>query len=194
MNALRFSTLALLLLIPSLAGAERIYQLVDYPELQNGYTLSGTITTTDEAPDDGMLAVEEIVDWEWASTGPAVDVAVTMDLHSSVFASNISITHTAIALPLDSSASLRHTGSSSPIALQDRILRWVTYRRTSGYISYYTVAYPGFDEIVPFWRADIDCPEGDYWVVAKYVPEPAASLLIVVSFPALVVLVERRST
>ncbi|MCA9239635.1 MAG: hypothetical protein KDA37_05525, partial [Planctomycetales bacterium] len=63
-----------LLLAAASAHAERIYRLVDYPDLQNGHTLSGTITTTDDAPDDGLLHAGEIVAWEWSSTGPSVGV------------------------------------------------------------------------------------------------------------------------
>lgn len=45
--------------------AARIYNIVDYPDLQNGHTVSGTITVSDSAPEDGLLTTEEILDWEW---------------------------------------------------------------------------------------------------------------------------------
>ena len=54
-----------LLLSPGSSKAARIYSLVNYPDLQNGHTLKGTITTTDDAPEDGLLDVAEILDWEW---------------------------------------------------------------------------------------------------------------------------------
>ena len=65
MNRKLLFLLVLGLIAPSTAHSAQIYSLVDYPDLQNGYTVSGTITTAAGAPDDGLLAEEEILDWQW---------------------------------------------------------------------------------------------------------------------------------
>ncbi|MGL4512518.1 MAG: hypothetical protein ACRCT8_05455 [Lacipirellulaceae bacterium] len=53
-------------------SAALLYQLIDYPALQNGYSLSGTIEVSDDAATDGTLTAEEILDWRWRAEGPLV--------------------------------------------------------------------------------------------------------------------------
>ena len=52
------------------APADLIYTLENYPSFQDGHQLSGIITTTSTAPDDGFLQSAEIVDWSFTVTGP----------------------------------------------------------------------------------------------------------------------------
>lgn len=52
------------MLFPSLAYGEVIYNFMNYPNDQGGHTLSGSLTTVGTAADDGLLAVNEIVSWQ----------------------------------------------------------------------------------------------------------------------------------
>ena len=70
MNSHTFvARLFLFLFFGSVASA-RTYELQNYPTEQGGHTLSGFVTTTDDAADDGLLMVDEIVDWEFSVAGP----------------------------------------------------------------------------------------------------------------------------
>ena len=48
--------------------ADVIYEIVDYPEEQNGWTLSGTISVLDTAKDDSLLDGAEITEWDWTAS------------------------------------------------------------------------------------------------------------------------------
>ena len=47
----------------SIVQADLLYRFEDYPGIQDGHTLSGTIRTYESAPDDGLLQTDEITDW-----------------------------------------------------------------------------------------------------------------------------------
>ena len=46
----------------------QVYEFNNYPAEQSGSTLTGTITVSDTAPDDGLLSVGEILAWEFTMT------------------------------------------------------------------------------------------------------------------------------
>lgn len=71
LHIIRLSCMALVLgALGSVSQASLIYSFEDYANFQNGHTLSGTITTTDSAPDDGLLVSAEILDWSFSVIGP----------------------------------------------------------------------------------------------------------------------------
>lgn len=92
-------------------SAARIYQIVDYPEFQQGYSLRGTITTTDNAHQDGTLDGEEILNWHWAVDGPQA-FAFSSGAGSSLDFQGIGITDDAILLPQTAIASAYLRGTS----------------------------------------------------------------------------------
>ena len=61
----RAVTLLTLLTLPPAVLADSIYIIKDYPELQNGWTLSGTITTDGRL---GPIGPNDITSWEWTVT------------------------------------------------------------------------------------------------------------------------------
>lgn len=163
------------------AHAARIYSLVDYPDLQNGHTLSGTITTTDDAPDDGLLVTEEILDWEWDIDGPNVLSASLAPGSTDTFAHGISISTRTIELPFATPADLRlwqrNTGSRGGSV---DALRWsVVFDNAIGVYSSNNVAgFLGGDVPTTFWLTTLSSPSNSGWVIATVIPEPGTQSLV----------------
>ena len=171
------------LLAASVAQADRVYQFVDYPDLQNGYTVAGTITTTDTAPDDSRLSEEEILDWQWSITGPN---NFQRSFHPDGFinALNVTVSPEHIGLPLHSTSSFSLSappnvvGSSRP----NVFLHWLTFlcsESEDSCISRYTFGFSGRDAVIPYWRSDIP-HETSTWTIAMAVPEPSSLLTVVI--------------
>lgn len=161
-------------------AAARIYKLVDYPALQNGYTLNGTITVADTATDDSVLAVSEVLSWNWRVSGAG-------QLHASGNSppqiNSIVVTENAILFPLEAVA------NDAILRLRDPTLTGRTPQPT-------LLWYHGFDdeigELVPTftagsatdvfveaWSSRLVNNGAPYLVVARYVPEPATSMLTI---------------
>jgi len=56
---------AMMVLVPQMAAADIMYNLVSYPADQNGYALSGHITTNGKI---GPLSVSDILSWSYQAT------------------------------------------------------------------------------------------------------------------------------
>jgi len=69
--------------LPQASRASMIYDIVDYPGLENGWTLSGTITTDGTI---GTLSASDITAWSWTLTNGATtdnwNSGVTGGLHA----------------------------------------------------------------------------------------------------------------
>lgn len=160
--------------------AERVYRLVDYPHIQQTggpggllHHLSGTITTTDSAPDDGLLDAEEIVAWEWASTyWDHRPLEGDHQTHPRVRATGVSITPRSISFPLDAPARF-------DLESYFNTLQWNTRVRIMDdapvFSSSYFLAEVGFDGYAIYWAADLASAGADSWVIATAVPEPATT-------------------
>ncbi len=189
--------IAILLLFFEVAHADRVYQLVDYPAVQNGYSLSGSITTTDDAPADGKLALNEVIDWQYHIRGP-VNLSATLG-PNPIFPSfpttdieNISISSQAIELPLVVESQI--VSYFSPIDFFDGDAGWnyvalvwktgLDDERVSGT----RVTTEAFTSEDPLWSVEINVGSSP-WVIATYVPEPAS---IVFGLIAAVVLGSHR--
>lgn len=171
------------------AHAERVYHLVDYPALQNGHTLSGTITTTDDAPADGILKTAEILDWHWSITGqnpysayynPSPPTGLTTNL-----AQNIAISASIIGLPMDAAARLylnHFPMTGAPPGSIELFLSWQTFLNNQGtYASSSALQYPARDTQIPIWTSFLTSPS-NIWLVAVAIPEPSIfiSLLLLI--------------
>jgi hypothetical protein len=85
--------LAVVTLAPREVTAGFVYHVVNYPTLQNGYTVTGTITTS---VDTGTaLPTSVITDWNITITGPAITFTITKP--SSIMG-QIDLTPTAITV------------------------------------------------------------------------------------------------
>ena len=167
------------------ASAARIYQLVNYPDLQNGHTLTGTITTTDDAPDDGLLVAAEILGWEWSVSGanslagsytpPPGPQSVNADVHM------ITISTETIELPLLTNASLQlrqppiapGRGSPAPAMLWGH-----TFDVTSGTVQPKNIAGFGAGDVFEaFWSTNLANADVSSWIIATAIPEPSSLIL-----------------
>ena len=182
---LAFAALLVLSTCSGTVDAARIYSLVDYPDLQNGHTLTGTITVTDDAPDDGLLSLPEIVDWHWLVTGPNTPTHATFDqarydpgaATPSTAVDGILITQSAIELPVgvDAEVALWQTvreGRGARI-----ILQWgnAIGSAEGQYLTHY---FAGYMTDVPhaYWSGSFDRSVVGTWTIARAIPEPPMRL------------------
>ena len=183
-------------LVPITSYAERIYHFVDYPLLQAGHTLQGTITTTDDAPSDAILETEEILAWQWSVMGPNVRFSVmpgedtftaTHDGHTEngTVATGVSISPTAIELPLATSENSnlaelllwRFTpGGRGSFGYR---LGWSTkfFDDGRGQHNHYRASNQRGDVINLFWAGSFSSSEDSNLLLAIAVPEPSTSAL-----------------
>jgi hypothetical protein len=173
-------------------NAARVYQIIDYPLLQEGHTLTGTITTTDDAPLDSLLQTDEILAWQWSIMGPRVRyglppgedtfTATHLDLEdSSTVSTGVRISNRAIELPLATAESPEWAelllGRSGPDArgADTRRLRWSTayIDDERGQSNWYAAIVMFGDAGFGFWISMADSPGDPSWLLAKAIPEPS---------------------
>jgi len=105
-TTLRAMTLfTLLTLPPAVLAGSMTYDIQNYPTDQNGWTLSGAITTDGKT---GVLAPSDILSWTWTITGGRLDEVVepippiivnSTDEGAGINATNLEATPTQILLP-----------------------------------------------------------------------------------------------
>jgi hypothetical protein len=189
------SVCSLLLLTCATARADRVYKLVDYPANQMGHTLNGTITTTDDAPNDSLLDMAEILSWQWNISGPNSFAAnSTQFLNNSSQAFGVRITPSSIALPV---ANLSNPGPfrlslarSTPISRGDfgHSLSWHSVNTPSaGTMNHSYSGRMDGDALQSYWHGPATFPSSSGWIVAIAIPEPTTSLLIAFVMPAVFV-------
>jgi len=169
------------------ADAARIYQLVNYPDLQNGHTLSGTITTTDDAPDDSLLEEHEVLAWQWDITGPnnhSASHEPPPPFETVVSIIGISISTSAIELPRirDSQLLLSRQQRDGGIVVV-RSQAWFTrYDDVSDTVSLRTAASLfDYDLVGSIWSSEYPDPElNGSMVIATLVPEPSCVALLTI--------------
>jgi len=84
-----------LLTLPSAVLADRTYNIQNYPDLQNGWTLSGTITTDGTI---GTIIPPNILSWTWTITNGASSFTVSSTDPGAVVKTTDGITATGVAL------------------------------------------------------------------------------------------------
>lgn len=164
--------------------AALIYDFVNYPADQNGHALTGTITTADTAPDDGVLMAAEILAWEFEVTGPDALSGSSSDAGASQIVFGATITPTEIVFPFPPPTSseiyeFRFRGSDGELGY----LR--AYEPVGiGVFSWYRAihSHPGpeawftYEPLMgePVFEGLSSFP----WIVATRVPEPAGAMLL----------------
>ncbi len=153
--------------------AGQIYQLVDYPDLQNGYSLSGTIEVSEHAATDGMLLAEEITDWFWLADGPAT--------YSGRLQATDQPTR-AVGIEIDSRGIYLSNANDVRFVLEDafepRELRTLVWLGTNnGTTDYFLTGFREGDIGFDAWdsRFTRDPPERR-WLIARAIPEPSSML------------------
>ena len=163
--------------------ADRVYQLIDIPSNQNGHSLNGTITTTDDAPNDSVLNVAEILGWQWSISGANSFSATSMDfLIDATTTFGVRISPDAISLPIGSrvpssalTLSRQFAGGRGPYIHE---LSWrVNDGNPTSALS--SARRQDGDAGQSFWFGPATFPTSSGWVVAVAVPEPATGLLLV---------------
>ncbi|MGL4511776.1 MAG: hypothetical protein ACRCT8_01685 [Lacipirellulaceae bacterium] len=157
--------------------AAQLYQLIDYPELQRGYTLSGTIEVSDDAATDGTLTAEEVLDWQWRAEGPLVytgQFRTSPILGTPTIATGIEITEHAIYLPANGAASLNFQEYTSGGRASTRVnLGWQIFN--NGVSAHGVTGIREGDIGYSAWARPL--PLGSRWQIAVAVPEPTTVAL-----------------
>ncbi len=181
-TTLVIAAIATSLFFVPIANAALIYDLADYPAHQNGHSLSGTITTTDTAPDDGQLMATEILAWEFEIIGPHGFGGALSDPNSHTSGTGVMITPTEIILPYPPITFFGVYGFT--LRTDDGTLDYVRAHDPFGvgFFNWYRAyRHPEPDP----WFADAplmnNAPpnhETAPWVVATRVPEPSGFMLV----------------
>ena len=155
------------------ASGDLIYTLENYAAFQNGHTLSGTITTTDAAPDDGLLMNAEIIDWSFSVSGPTSFMASKNPASFPVVTGDVGISPTQITLgfpPGDMGVNEFFLDFETVTGPSVRYLR-INDIFGAGIIDDYS-AFPSIGRQA--WQEVSGAPlGGDPWVIAVAVPEPS---------------------
>jgi hypothetical protein len=174
------------------ASADYIYNIVDHPTVENGWTLSGQITTT---VDTGNLTSSDITSWSWSATQGAVTWTANSTGPQSVTAvtGTVLLTPTAITLPSPPNSS----DTFNVIELDpdpNAVLRW---ERGSPAFNFYADAYLAVANQSLIWYSgeggiialDPDVSPMSPWLIATAqpaaAPEPASITLLVSGFFAI---------
>jgi hypothetical protein len=181
-------------LVAAPCHAARVYQFVDYPAFQNGYTLSGTITTTDTAPLDSILDTAEILNWQF-------DIAGKIPLSGSRYqfandqtnAHGITISETRIEMPMAMQGSAGSNNlaiwewSEVPRGMAAYNLGWSTrYDADRGTLFSYQASSFQSDFGNSRWYNDLAIPDSPPWLIAIAVPEASTLRFFVVAGLAIV--------
>jgi hypothetical protein len=170
-----------LMSLATYAKAERVYALVDYPAYQNGHSLRGSITATDDAPLDSLLTASEILAWNWQLSGAnsfaASSTDFTLDDKTSI---QVRITESAIELPQDLGGigpAILRLGRATPTSRGSfgHHIRWQSrplLSPTTPENGFGAAKFEG-DAVLNFWNTNF-LPEGPYWTIAVAVPEPTS--------------------
>jgi hypothetical protein len=173
-----FATAFVFLAISHLAGtqatADLVYAIENHASDQNGHTVSGLITTTDAAINDGWLLASEVLSWEFATSGPtstsisSTDASALLQISGDVMISATSIN---LEQPLVMSGFLNriemsHSDGSRLIWHRDE------------FFGEFTDIYQSFSQNNGAWTNNSPIMSGtDPWLVAtrvSSVPEPTS--------------------
>lgn len=208
------SLIAVALCLPSSSKAELIYRLVNYPDLQNGGSLDGSISLPDDFLGRDPISTSIVEPFgsgfEWsAMSSDGVLISVSRDAPFKsvlVIAGSISVTESAILLSpppafQTGTLSLQENTYTDGFLVGRRSLTYTLSKDPS--LNLFTanefVAHAnGSETVTVLWRA---VPQASFfpdsgWVIAVRVPEPSTVAYIVVVFGSVVVAsgkVSRRS-
>lgn len=194
---------AMMVLLPDRAAAVlTTFDLVNFPAVQEGHQVSGTITIDLSGPLTStpvLINHSQIVDWDihaTYTTGPNSYDAHFTEADPLITDSTTFLHVSTAGLHLGGNLHFRTTNTSTlPSLVTHADLR---YDNNSGNANYRLSEYFGSNE-APIWQSlatDADFPfpsTGDPWIIATPVPEPGSSVLLgVFALMAAAVRVRRR--
>lgn len=180
----QFATAAAILVISQFAAtqsrADIIYSIENHPSDQNGHSVSGLITTTDAAINDGYLVASEILGWEFAISGPTSTSVLSTNAGSFlqlsgdvlISANEITLEQPGIMSGFLNRIELGHSDGSRVIWHRDE------------FFSSFTEIYQGFSQNNAAWVNNSPSMSGtNPWLVATRlatdaVPEPSSLSLL----------------
>ncbi len=152
-------------------GGDITYQLINYPDYQNGWTLTGSITTDGKA---GAISSGDIVSWTYTITKGVNEYTVS-STNGSAIASDLDATTSQLTLPYPSSpipgAQLSLSGFAQQNSNVELSLQW-SYP-LSPYYECVTIS-PSFQYE---WQTPLPLHDTTSAVIATVVPEPASIVL-----------------
>jgi hypothetical protein len=195
---IRFIAIVTALFGAPAADAALVYALVDYPDLQNGYRLSGSITVSDSAAIDGLLDEHEVQDWVVRLEG-RTQVTATKQPGTRVQISNIGISQAGITLPIDQRAYFyiwTTTYETPNLLLTNIAWETVAHSNSTYNSSFYTAGHRLRDSITPYWYSDIKGTLGPNVEIARTIPEvvPYSPLILTMGIRRRVSRVKQKTT
>jgi hypothetical protein len=166
-------------------GGSIVYNIVNYADLQNGYKLSGTITTDGAI---GTLTSADITAWSFSVTGPTSYQGTSQAPGATVFADNLTASATELTLapiiPIPGEGiaeELQFFGATLVGATLDYARVFFDTPPVFGADEYES----GFDnDMFPPWSIRINYPPGvtpggSAWIIATVatIPEPGTLTL-----------------
>ena len=178
----------------SIAHGDLIYTIQDYPAFQNGHSLSGTITTLDTAPDDGLLMSPEIVDWSFSVTGPNGFSLFKMinNLPEVTGVVNISPTEITIGWPLQDPSVNEFQLAGAPGGGQFLRYLFVNDIFGAGTFEQYEAHDANNSEAWQTFPAINQLGGGQAWVIATAVAVPEPSPVILLASLSLPMIIYQR--
>jgi hypothetical protein len=188
-------------ILTSQASADYVYQIENYAPLQNGWTLSGQITTDTNT---GILTSSDILSWSYSESNGALSYAFssTNPVSFTSVAGDVIVTPTAIEIPAQ--PVFQPSGSAAtnvfgldyypfyPSPFQEGSLNW---ERDSAYpdrpypLDTYYSTFNNNNKLwlaqsSPFPLASPPTTASDPWIIASSIstPEPTSIVLLVSGF------------
>lgn len=170
------------------AQADLVYDFQSHSADQSGHSLTGSIVTTDNAINDGILITSEVVSWNWSISGPnaasvsSTDSGATTFLQGDVLISASGITIGQPNIMSDDTYALEIGNNSSGR------LSW----SRSEFFGTFTEIYQGANA----WSTFSPGMSGsDPWQVANLstVPEPSGGLVATMGIAGLLLQRRRRA-
>ena len=201
LNLLAAITVACSALISGLQAAPITYSLVNNAALQNGYTLSGSITTDGTI---GVLSDSNITGWAWTVTNTATSAVTFSESGTSVMSNRIVASATQFTLPqanLDVSFLRINTSGG--------FIRWDRYPENDMGMGMPGMTFPALDGYMAagngvfFWdQYSVNVPltstSDGSWIIAEAststIPEPSTYGLLFGGFTLAVVAMRRRTS
>ena len=196
-------------LISGLQAAPITYSIVDNAAYQNGYTVSGSITTDGTT---GSLSMSNITNWTYAVTNTATSVVAFTESGTSAYLVRVEASATQFTLL----AAEGFGSSGAVVELGGRwgSLGWYRSPGNSGFPPFFTpqpaqegymsggVPGSGSGSYTTFWSSNVEgtLPLGSTadgsWIIAEVstVPEPSTYGLLFGGFTLAVVAMRRRTS
>jgi hypothetical protein len=192
-RAIRIDLLAIVLALVGVDAAHAgfiTYDLVNYPSLQNGWTLSGTITTDGTI---GALSNSDVVAWAYSATKSGTTFsASSTESGASVFAQDLTASATQLTL---ADTQVVTTGFNLLSQFRSQSLGYGSPSPSTDPNYYYLQTPVGQLQWSTEFFGEPPAPSGGgLWVIAE-TPEPASILLVLTAIGGMTGyrLVTRRS-